>query len=152
MRRLCSSSGFTLVELLVVAALIGLVVALAIRPVEDVVRGIMRVRRDADAATSALAALETLTRDVRATTEIRVCTSQRIDLAGALPDQDVAWLFDEAGFERVTGTGFTRFNVSITDLQVAADTQPPATRYLLIRGRFDGVGYLERGIAVRGRQ
>lgn len=152
MRRDHTAAGFTLVELLVVAALIGLVVALAIRPIEDTVRGVVRVRSDAAAATGALAAIETLTRDVRAATGVRACTSDRIELAGASEERDVQWRFDDAGIERVTSSGSTRFNVALEELQVAADTQPPATRYILVRCRFDGIGYLERGIALRGRR
>lgn len=142
-------SAFTLVELLVVAALIGLVAALSIRPVEDTIRGILRVRRDAAASTSTLTVLETLTRDVRAATTVKECTSNRILLTGPSDATDITWQFDPSGVERTSSSGTSRFQNAIIELQIAPDTQPSATRYILIRGRFDGIGYIERGIALR---
>lgn len=152
-RRLLSSrfdqAAFTLVEVLVVASLIGLVAALAIRPVEDAIRGVLRVRRDAAASTSTLTVLESLARDIRAATIVKECDSNRILLGGMNDEGDITWQFDQTSVERTSSSGATPFQTTITGLQIVPDTQPPATRYILIRGRFEGLGYIERGIAHR---
>lgn len=140
-----SARGFTLLEVLIATGILVVVVGLLVRPSREILSGLVRARAESESLSRDLAFLDMLDRDVRRARTV-VVEAGEVRLEGA---DTFAWRIADGLAERVTSDGAAAFPISAKNVVVTPREPAPATRHLLLRGEFEGLGFIERGFARR---
>lgn len=145
MRRVRRDAGFTLVEMLVSVAILAVLVGLLARPVNDVLRSLLRVSREGEGFARNLLFLDQIDRDVRSAVEIEWGGSSSIVLTRP-GGETVAWSFAPDAADRLRAGSSARFPIAARSLSASASHD---LRGVVLEGEFDGLGRISRTTRLR---